>query len=66
LECPQAAQAVQAGDLVSIDFATGVITNTTQNTTYQAEPFPAFMQEIMNAGGLIERTKIREAQRGKL
>lgn len=54
LECPQAAQEIQAGDEVEVDFVTGVITNITQNKTYQAEPFPEFMQELINAGGLIK------------
>jgi len=40
-----------------VDFTTGKITNYTKGETYQAEPFPPFMQEIMTAGGLIERTK---------
>ncbi|MCL1861945.1 MAG: 3-isopropylmalate dehydratase small subunit, partial [Defluviitaleaceae bacterium] len=57
LECPQAAKAIGAGDEVEIDFTTGKITNLKSNETYQAEPFPAFMQELMAAGGLVERTK---------
>ena len=42
---------------VSVDFNTGVITNETKGKTYQAEPFPAFMQRIMAAGGLVTYTK---------
>lgn len=57
LECPRAAAAVNAGDEIEIDFDAGIIVNHTANETYQAEPFPAFMQEIMAAGGLIERTR---------
>lgn len=44
-------------DTVSVDFNTGVITNETKGKTYQAEPFPAFMQRIMAAGGLVTYTK---------
>jgi 3-isopropylmalate/(R)-2-methylmalate dehydratase small subunit len=57
LECPEAAKAISAGDEVEIDFTTGKITNLKTNTTYQAEPFPEFMQDIMKVGGLVERTK---------
>ena len=61
LECPEAGEKIQAGDEVSVDFDTGIITNVTKNETYKAEPFPAFIQEIIAAGGLlpwIRRTRI--------
>ena len=57
LECEEAANDIDAGDTVSVDFNTGVITNETKSKTYQAEPFPAFMQRIMAAGGLVTYTK---------
>ena len=57
LECEEAANDIDAGDTVSVDFNTGIITNETKNKTYQAEPFPAFMQKIMAAGGLVTYTK---------
>ena len=57
LECEEAANDIDAGDTVSVDFNTGVITNETKGKTYQAEPFPAFMQRIMAAGGLVTYTK---------
>ena len=57
LECEEAAHDIDAGDTVSVDFNTGVITNETKGKTYQAEPFPAFMQRIMAAGGLVTYTK---------
>ena len=47
------------GDKVEVDFSTGVITNLTKNKSYQAQPFPEFMQELMAAGGLIEQTKVK-------
>ena len=53
MECPAAAEAIEAGNTVSIDFNTGVITNETTGETYQAAPFPEFIQEIINAGGLM-------------
>lgn len=60
LECPEAAKDIDADDIVSINFDTGVITNETKNKTYQATAFPPFMQELINAGGLV--SYIKEAQ----
>lgn len=57
LECAEASEDIDAGDDVSIDFDTGIITNKTKNKTYQAVAFPPFMQEIINDGGLIARIK---------
>ena len=57
LECPEASEKIEAGDEVAIDFDTGVITNVTKNETYQAAPFPAFIQEIIDAGGLLNSLK---------
>lgn len=59
LECEAAAQAIEMGDQVEVDFTTGVIKNITKNETYQAEPFPEFMQEMMAADGLVEQTKAK-------
>jgi 3-isopropylmalate/(R)-2-methylmalate dehydratase small subunit len=53
MECPQAAMDAKEHDEIEVDFDTGVIYNHTQQTTYQAQPFPDFMQKIMNSGGLI-------------
>ena len=52
LECPEAAQAIKAGDEVEVDFASGVITDKTTGKSFQGEPFPPFMQELIAAGGL--------------
>ena len=57
LECEQAAQEIQAGDEVAIDFDTGVISNMTTGKTYQAEPFPEFIQNIIKKGGLLASLK---------
>ena len=57
LECEAAAEEIQAGDTVSVDFNTGVITDETTGKTYQAEPFPAFIQKIIAAGGLMNSIK---------
>ena len=53
LECPEASEGISAGDRVSIDFDTGLITNETTGQSFQAQPFPEFIQEIMAAGGLV-------------
>ena len=45
---------------MSIDFDTGVITNVTKGETYQANPFPDFIKEIIQAGGLMASIKSRQ------
>ena len=57
LECPEASQKIEAGDEVSVDFNTGVITNVTKGETYQALPFPEFIKDIMAKGGLMNSLK---------
>lgn len=57
LECEEAADRIQAGDEVTVDFKSGKITNKTKNETYQAEPFPEFIQQIINCDGLVEYVK---------
>ena len=54
LECPEASEKIEAGDEVSINFDTGVITNETKGETYQAMPFPDFIKDIMAKGGLMK------------
>ena len=54
VECAQAAQEIQAGDQVDVDFSTGVITDTTQGKTWQAAPFPEFIDGIIKSGGLLQ------------
>ena len=60
LECPEASEKIQSGDEVAIDFDTGLITNLTKGETYQANPFPAFIKEIIQAGGLMADIKKRQ------
>ena len=59
LECDEAAQDIQDGDEVKVDFDTGVIQNLTTGKTYQAEPFPPFIQNIIEKGGLLNSIKDR-------
>ena len=61
LECPEAVDAIGNGDTVSIDADTGTITDETTGASFQAQPFPPFIQEIIDAGGLVARTKAQRA-----
>ncbi len=53
LECEEASDDITDGDEVTVNFDTGVITNLTRNKTYQAEPFPDFIKEIIQSNGLL-------------
>ena len=57
LECPAASEGIDAGNEVSVDFDTGIITNVTKNETYQAEPFPEFIKDMISKGGLMASIK---------
>ena len=59
LECDAAAQAISAGDEVRIDFATGAIDDLTTGEHFEALPFPAFIQDIINHDGLFNSIKAR-------
>lgn len=53
LECPEASEAIKAGDTVSVDTRTGVITDETTGETFKAAAFPAFIEKIIESGGLL-------------
>lgn len=53
LECDEAVKNIDDNDELEVDFSTGVIKNLTKNQQYQGEPFPAFMQKIIDSDGLI-------------
>ena len=57
MECPEAVDDIKAGDTVSVNFDTGVITNETTGNSFQAAPFPPFMQNIIAQGGLVNKIK---------
>jgi 3-isopropylmalate/(R)-2-methylmalate dehydratase small subunit len=67
LKCPEAVDGISAGDEVEVDTATGRIANLTTGKTFQARPFPEFIQNLIAAGGLIayarERAKVVKACR---
>lgn len=54
LECPAASDSIEDGDLLEINFDTGLIRNETKNETYQAQPFPPFIKAIIAQGGLLK------------
>ncbi len=60
LECPEAVDAIAAGDTVRVDFDTGLITDETTGCSFQAQPFPPFIQEIIAAGGLMNAIQNRQ------
>ena len=53
LECEAAAEEIKAGDEVRVNFDSGLIENLTTGKTYNAEPFPEFIQNIIKKGGLL-------------
>ena len=63
LECPAASEGIDGGDEVSVDFDTGVITNVTKGETYQAEPFPPFIRDMIEKGGLMASLRAKGAAR---
>ncbi len=60
LECPEAAAAIEEGHRVSVDFKTGVITDETAGQSFQATAFPAFIEKIIDRGGLLPYLKARQ------
>jgi 3-isopropylmalate/(R)-2-methylmalate dehydratase small subunit len=65
LECETAADGISAGDTVEVDFKAGVIRDKTTGAEYKAQPFPAFVSQMIEDGGLAERTK-KKLERKKL
>ena len=60
LECVEASEGIDTGDEVTVDFDSGLITNLTKDETYKAQSFPAFIKEIIEAGGLLASIKQRQ------
>ena len=65
LECPEAVDAIKDGDVVSVDTETGAITDETTGAMFQAQPFPPFIAEIIEAGGLVARWKDKLGKDGR-
>ncbi len=63
LECPQAVKETEDGDEITVDITLGKIVNITKGKNYQAQPFPPFMMELMEYGGLINYVKAKMAEK---
>jgi len=62
MECAEAVDGIKTGDRVAVDADTGTIKNLTTGAEFHAQPFPPFIQEIIEYGGLIPRTKAKLAK----
>ena len=62
LVCPEASEALTEGDAVEVDLASGTITAVATGRTFQAEPLPEFVRQIVAAGGIIALVR----QQGRL
>ena len=60
LECPAAADAVEAGHTVTVDFVAGEMTDETTGQSFAVEPFPPFMRDLVSAGGLANYLRHRK------
>ena len=60
IECPEAAQGIEAGDEVEVDFDSGMIYNRTKGTEFKGQPLPEFMQKLIAAGGLVNYTNSKK------
>jgi 3-isopropylmalate/(R)-2-methylmalate dehydratase small subunit len=59
--CPAAAGEAKSGDTLRVDLVAGTVENLTQGTKHDADPFPPFMQELIDRGGLLPYVKSRVA-----
>lgn len=59
MEAPEAVDGIKGGDKVTVDADSGVITNETTGQAYRAQPFPPFIKDIIEKGGLVESLKSR-------
>jgi 3-isopropylmalate/(R)-2-methylmalate dehydratase small subunit len=63
LECPAAVDGIQPGDEIEVEPAVGVIRNLTRGTSFEATPYPEFLQRIIQRGGLLAYVEDRLAER---
>jgi len=63
LECEQAVNGTESGDILEVDLASGKIKNLTSGKVFAARPYPDFMAKLISSGGLIEYTRKRLANR---
>jgi 3-isopropylmalate/(R)-2-methylmalate dehydratase small subunit len=65
LECDEAVEGTEAGDELAVELESGTVRNLTKGKTFQAKPYPAFMLELIHAGGLVEYTRRRLAAKAR-
>lgn len=65
MECPEAVDAIKEGDTVKVDIDSGTIIDETTGKEFKAQPFPPFVAEIIEKGGLVNRWKEKLAEEGK-
>ncbi|MDP2744871.1 MAG: 3-isopropylmalate dehydratase small subunit [Dehalococcoidia bacterium] len=63
-ECPEAVDGTESGDLLEVELVSGKIRNLTKRKSFTARPYPDFMLELVEAGGLIEHTRKKLAEKG--
>lgn len=66
LECPEAVESIETGDELEIDLSTGSISNLTRGTSFSAKPVEPFVMDIINAGGVVEYTRQRLREQGRI
>lgn len=62
LECPEAVKAINSGDIVDVDFSTGVIVNKNTGESFKAAAFPEFINNIIQSGGLLSYIKSKQSE----
>lgn len=62
MECPEASEKISDGDIICADFDTGIIENRTTGETYRAAPFPDFIKKIIDCGGLVPYTQLKDKE----
>lgn len=60
LECKEAVEGIEANDEVDVDFKTGIIYNRTKGTQFQSQPFPKFLQKMIEANGLVNYVNMKK------
>jgi 3-isopropylmalate/(R)-2-methylmalate dehydratase small subunit len=63
LECAECVEKINSGDSLEVDLSSGKIVNLSSGQVFTAKPYPEFMAELINAGGLVEYTRNRLAKR---
>lgn len=63
LECQEAVHGIEAGDEVDVDFTTGMIYNRTKETKFKSQPFPEFLQKMIEEEGLVNYVNAKKGER---